>query len=127
MANSAQERINVKLEQIKSEYGAAIVDLLKEANRTRLKGKGRVTPAPAMDENSLRWSLSWQAGEISYGLAVVAHVADDGQQARVSKVWVHRHASTPLDFEGHTPTTRMRRLASLSLSELGEAINAECR
>jgi hypothetical protein len=32
-----------------------------------------------------------------------------------------------MDFEGHTPTTRMRRLTSLSIAAIREAIDAEWR
>jgi hypothetical protein len=40
-------------------------------------------------------------------------------------VFVHRHASTSLDYEDHTPTTRMRRLTGFSMKDIREAIEAE--
>ena len=67
----------------------------------------------------------WKDGAINFDLNVVVTIEDDGKHARVGRVWVQRHASTSLDFEGHTPTTRMRRLTGLSLDEIREAIEAE--
>jgi hypothetical protein len=109
--------------------------LLQEINKTKLKGEGKITAAPVVDQNTLRWTLAWKApapgalgkkaGTVSYELNIVAFVEDDGREARMAKAWVHRRASTPMEFEGHTPTTRMRRLARLSLPEIREAIEAE--
>lgn len=120
-----QERIDKKIEEIKTMLGKDIVTLLRQVNATRLGGKGKVTNTPVADRASLRWMLEWKHDKISYDLNVVVRFDDDGQTARVAGVWVHRHASTPLEFEGHTPTTRMHRLTGLSIKEIKEAIEAE--
>jgi hypothetical protein len=121
-----QARVAAKIEEINHAYGSDIRDLLKEVSRTRLKNKGKLTLAPAIENNSLRWTLSWKEQQkISLELHVIISVEDDGHAAKVGRVWIHRHASTSIDFEGHTPTTRMRRLASLSIDEIREAIDAE--
>ncbi len=121
-----QARITEKIEQVKHAYSDEINELLKEVNRARLNGKGKITEAPIVEGNSLRWTLAWkEERKISLELNIVVNIEDDGQQARVGRVWVHRHASTPLDYEGHTPTTRMRRLTALSIPEIKEAIEAE--
>ncbi len=127
MTDSTQDRINRQIEQVKNEFSKSIVELLKEVNKQHLKGKGNVAPQPIIDRTNLRWTLAWKVGKISYDLNIVANVEDDGKQARISKVWVHRHASTDYDFDGHTPTTRMRRLTGLSLAEIKEAIEAELK
>ena len=125
--NSQKQRIDAKIEEVKGEYAAGIHELLSEVNATRLKGKGKIEP-PVVEGSSLRWTLAWrEESKISLELNIVANVEDDGRQARVGRVWVHRHASTPMDFEGHTPTTRMRRLTSLSIAAIREAIDAEWR
>lgn len=121
-----QARVDAKIAEIDRAYGSDIRDLLKEMNKTRLKNKGKLTLAPVIENNSLRWTLSWkELQKISLELHVIVSVEDDGHSAKVSRVWIHRHASTPVDFEGHTPTTRMRRLASLSIDEIRDAIDAE--
>ncbi len=121
-----QARITEKIEQVKHAYSDEINELLKEVNRARLNSKGKITEAPIVEGNSLRWTLAWkEERKISLELNIVVNIEDDGQQARVGRVWVHRHASTPLDYEGHTPTTRMRRLTTLSIPEIKEAIEAE--
>jgi hypothetical protein len=124
-ANSQQMRIKRKIEEVKNDFGDAICDLLKEVSKTHLKGKGKLAAAPVIERNSLRWTLEWKIGEISFDLNVIAVVEDDGRAARVARVLVQRHASTPLEFEGHTPTTRMRRVAKLSIADIREAIEAE--
>jgi len=125
LKSEAQERITQKIDQVKATLGNDIVTMLEQVNATRLAGKGKVTPTPVADRASLRWVLEWKQGKISYDLNVVVRFDDDGQTARVAGVWVHRHASTPLEFEGHTPTTRMHRLTGLSIKEIREAIEAE--
>ena len=119
-----QERINKKIEEVKIALGKDLVVLLKQANATRLAGKGKVTTAPVVDRASLRWRLEWKQDRVSYDMNVVVRFDDDGQTARVAGVWVHRHASTPMEFEGHTPTTRMR-ITGLDIEEIREAIEAE--
>ena len=121
-----QGRINAKIEEIKGIHSDGIQELLKEVNRTRLRGKGNITETPIIEGNSLRWRLAWkEKRKISFELSIVVNVEDDGRQAHVGRVWVHRHASTPLDYEGHTPTTRMRRLTGLNIPDIREAIEAE--
>jgi|GEM_PF-788775 len=121
----AQERIAQKIEEVKNALGKDLVELLKQINATRLGGKGKVTETPVVERASVRWTLAWEQGKISYDLNIVVRFDDDGKNARVAGVWVHRHASTPMEYEGHTPTTRMHRLTGLSIKEIKEAIDAE--
>ena len=121
-----QARVDAKLEEIKLAYGDAINRLLKEINQARLKGRGKIKPTPVIENNSLHWVLSWKEQQkISFELDVIVSIEDDGRAAKVGRVWVRRHASTEIDFDGHTPTTRMRRLATLSMEGIREAIDAE--
>lgn len=120
-----QKRITQKVEEVRAAFGKDIVSLLKQVNAARLAGKGKVAAAPVVDRASLRWGLAWKEGKIAYDINVVVRFDDDGQAAHVAGVWVHRHASTSLEFEGHTPTTRMHRLTGLSIKEIREAIEAE--
>jgi hypothetical protein len=121
-----QARINAEIEVVRRRYGNGIRELLKEINTARLKSKGKLTTIPITEGSSLRWTLAWtDEHKILFELSIIVNIEDDGHQARVGRVWVHRHASAPLDYEGHTPTTRMRRLAGLSLADLREAIDAE--
>ncbi len=120
-----QARIASQIDRVIQEYSNAISDLLKETNKTRLKGRGKITEAPLIEGNSLRWTLTWKEQKVSYELSILVNIEDDGQKANVGRVWVHRRASTPIDFEGHTPTTRMRRLARLNIDEIREAIELE--
>jgi hypothetical protein len=122
---NAQERIDEKIEQVKREFGSGVMNLLKAANRTHLRSRGKVTILPLVDRNNVRWGLSWKDKKMSYDLNIVVAINDDGIQARVDRVWVHRRVSTPFDFDGHTPTTHMRRLTSLAIAEIAEAIEAE--
>jgi hypothetical protein len=125
MTTQAEERISNKLDEIQQEIGTSIVELLREMNKTKLAGKGKVSMRPTRERASMRWTLAWKQEKISYDLNLIVSVNDDGTQARVDRVWVHRHASSDYDFDGHTPTTRMRRLTSLSLEEIKQAIEAE--
>ena len=119
-------RIVAKIEQVKQEHTDVVCNLLRETNKTRLEGRGAVTEAPLIEGNSLRWTLTWKEQQkISFELSVLVNIEDDGHKADVGRVWVHRRASTSLDFEGHTPTTRMRRLAHLDINEIRQAIEAE--
>lgn len=122
---TAENRINQKIEQIKAEIGLAVVNLLKDANRRYLKSKGKMNTLPTIERNSIRWTLAWKEEKTTFDLNVVVAVTDDGTQARVDRVWVHRHVTTPFDYDGHTPTTHMRRLTSLSIAEIKSAVEAE--
>ncbi|MBI5029542.1 MAG: hypothetical protein HZB51_03380 [Chloroflexi bacterium] len=122
---SAENRINQKIEQIKNDIGVAITNLLKDANKRYLKTKGKVSTMPTIDHNNLRWTLAWTEEKITFDLSVVIAVTDNGTEARVDRVWVHRHVTTPFDYDGHTPTTHMRRLTSLSIAEIKSAVEAE--
>lgn len=126
LSTDAQARINELIEEIKNGIGKQITALLQEINTTRLAGKGKLAK-PVVDRASVRWTLAWEQNKISYDLNVIVRLEDNGKTARVAGVWVHRHASTPLDYEGHTPTTRMHRLTGLSIQEIREAVDAECR
>jgi hypothetical protein len=123
--NAQKARISAKVEEVKRDFSDGITELLKETNKWRLGGKGKIVAAPKVDHNSLRWTLAWKEGKIAFELNVVVSIEDDGRRARVGRVWVHRHASTPFDFDGHTPTTRMRRLTGLAIEEIREAIETE--
>jgi hypothetical protein len=122
---SAEDRINQKIDQIKGELGAAIVSLLKDTNKRHLKSKGKVNTSPTIERNSVRWTLAWTEEKATFDLSVVIAILDDGSKARVDRVWVHRHVTTPFDYDGHTPTTHMRRLTSLSIAEIKTAVEAE--
>lgn len=126
LSAEARARINELIEEIKNGIGKEITALLKEINATRLGGKGKLAKL-VVDRASLRWTLAWEHHKISYDLNVIIRLEDNGKMARVAGVWVHRHASTPLDYEGHTPTTRMHRLTGLVLEEIKEAIETELK
>lgn len=127
MTTQAEERISNKLDEIQQEWSKPIVELLRETNKIKLGNKARLVARPARDRSGLRWTLAWRDDKIAYDLNVVVHVEDDGKAAKVSKVIVHRHASADYDYDGHTPTTRMRRLSELSLTEIKQAIEAELK
>jgi hypothetical protein len=124
LSAEAQARINELIEETQNGIGKQITALLKEINATRLANKGKVSQ-PIVNRASLRWTLAWEQNKISYDLNIIVRFEDNGKVARVAGVWVHRHASTPLDYEGHTPTTRMHRLTGLTIKEIREAIDAE--
>ncbi len=121
-----QERIDKKLGEIQRDVEPEVNGLFRELNRARLDDKGRVGRT-VRDRSSVRWSLAWTEEEsgIAFELAVILYVEDDGSAARFSKGWLHRRASAPIDFDGHTPTTRMRRIPSASPADVKEAILAE--
>ena len=122
---SAENRINQKIDQVKNDIGVAVVSLLKDANKRFLKSQGKVSTVPTIDRDNVRWTLAWMEEKITFDLSVVVAVKDDENEARVERVWVHRHVTTPFDYDGHTPTTHMRRLTSLSIAEIKSAIEAE--
>lgn len=126
MANAtAQERIDKKLGEIQRDVEPEIEALFGELNRARLNGRGEMGKM-VRDGNSLRWALAWREDSgIAYQLVVILYVEDDGRVARFSRGWVHRRASTPIEYEGHTPTTKMRRIASTSPAEIKDAILGE--
>ena len=124
--NEQRSRINQKLDELKRDMGPGIDGLLAELNRTRLNGKGTTAAAPAVEKNGLRWTLAWSAEQnVSYELNVVIQIEDTGKIARVSKVWIHRRVATPIGYEGHTPTTKMLLIATLSIANIREAILLE--
>ncbi len=127
MTTPAEERLNEKLAEIQQGVGKSIVELLHQTNKDKLAGKGKVSVHPIRERSALRWTLAWHEGKVAYDLNIVVYVEDDGTAAKVSKVLVHRHASADFDYDGHTPTTRMRRLTGLSLEELQQAIEAELK
>ncbi len=125
MADEQKTRIRQLLSSIQNDFRDPVANLLNEVSRTRLKGMGKLTAIAEVEQNNVRWTLEWQDGPIHFDLNVVAAVEDDGKQAKIGRVWVQRHASTAFDFDGHTPTTRMRRLTMFSPAEIREAIDAE--
>jgi hypothetical protein len=120
-----QERIQEKIKEVAGEFGGKIYAILQELNQTRLKGNGQLNEEPYADEHSLRWMMKWKEAQIAYELSVVIRFEDTGREAHIGGVWVRRHASTPLDFDGHTPTTRMRRVTNFSIKDIRDAIEAE--
>ncbi len=130
MTELAQKnRIESKLREIEQAHGKAIHALLEQLNQTRLQGKGTAAILPRVEKNTLRWSLKWKTdSKVSLEIAVAVGVEDDGQSAQIAGVWVHRHASAPMEFEGHTPTTTMNRLGlQISIPEIREAIDSQWR
>ena len=120
-----QERLQEKIKEVERDFGPKIYEILMSLNRERVKGKAQLNDEPYTDEHSLRWVMKWKEARIAYEMSVVIRVEDTGREARIGGVWVRRHASTPLDFEGHTPTTRMRRVTNFSIKDIREAIEAE--
>ncbi|MBI5303512.1 MAG: hypothetical protein HY868_15365 [Chloroflexi bacterium] len=125
MTDDQQARIKQLIGNIQVEFGDSVGALLQEVNHIRLKDNGTLLAKAAVERDSIRWTLEWHEGPIQFDLNVVAAIEDDGRYAKIARVWVQRHATTPLDYDGHTPTTRMRRLTALSLAEIREAIEAE--
>ena len=123
--DAAQERLQQKIREVERDFGTNIYELLMGFNRERLNGKASLNDEPYTDDHSLRWTMKWKEAKIAYELSIVIRVEDTGREARVGGVWVRRHASTPLDFDGHTPTTRMRRVTNLTMKELRDAVEAE--
>ncbi len=125
-ASTKQMRLNLKAEEIRKSFGHRIEGLLEKQNQTRLGGKGNIAASSPLEDGSLRWTLTWRRTDgIALELDVIVQIEDSKQGARVSRVIVRRHASTPLDYEGHTPTTKMRRLSDLSIDAIQEAILSE--
>jgi hypothetical protein len=125
MANPQRERLKEKIKEIEEQFGGDIYAILDELNRSHLKGKGHLNKEPYKDEYSLRWLIKWKESKIAYEMSVVIRVEDTGHEASIGGVWVRRHASTPLDYEGHTPTTRMRRVTNFTMQSIRDAIQAE--
>lgn len=124
-ADLVQERLQEKIKEVNRDFGSKIYEMLMHFNRERLNGKASLNDEPYTDEHSLRWMMKWKQAQITYELSIVIRVEDTGREARVGGVWVRRHASTPLDFEGHTPTTRMRRVTNFTMKEIQDAVEAE--
>lgn len=122
---AGQARINQMIDSLKNEFSSGVVAMLKDANRAHLNGKGKVTLSPVVDSMSIRWMLVWNEGKVSFELNIVVTMMDDGAQARVDRVWVHRHVTTPFDFDGNTPSTHMHRLTGLNLPEIRAAVESE--
>ena len=121
-----QARIDAKIEEIHRAYGGEIRDLLKEINNTRLKNKGKLTLTPVIENNSLRWTLSWkEQQEISLELHVIVSVEDDGHAAKVSRCRSVVTRSPRLIMTDTRRRRGLRRLASLSIDEIRDAIDAE--
>lgn len=125
MKNMIQDLAPEITEQFQREHGKRIVDLLGETNQTHLKGKGKLMLQPLINGNLLRWTLTWMQDQIAFDLNIVVNVATDGGQAQAESVFVHRHASAPYDFQGHIPTTRMRRVKGFSMAAIKDAVQAE--
>ncbi len=122
---SAQERIDKKLVEIQRDVEPEVNGLFRELNLARLDGRGKIGKT-VRDKTSVRWSLAWSVESgIAYELVVILYVEDDGSTARFARGWVHRRAAAPVEFEGHTPTTRMRRIPTASPADVKDAILAE--
>lgn len=125
MKNLLQTSANEITQQFQQEHGKRIIDLLGETNRAHLNGKGKLLLQPFINGNLVRWTLTWMQDQIAFDLNIVLNLVSNGGQAQVESVFVHRHASTPYDFPGHTPTTRMRRVKGFSMTAIKDAIQAE--
>ncbi len=121
-----QARVGQKIKEVEQQFGKAIYDLLEEMNRVRLNGKGELKQPASISSDSLRWMLTWKdSNQVSFEISVIVRIEDDGRQARIAGAWVHRRASTPIQFDGHTPTTKMRKVSQLSVEAIRSAIVAE--
>ncbi len=121
-----QNQLDQKLDATEREFSQPIYDLLGQVNETRLKNAGDIAKQLVRDRYSLRWVMKWQdSEEISYELNIVIRVEDTGSEARVSGIWVRRHAATLFDFDGDTPTTHMRRVTDISIQGIRAAVEAE--
>ncbi len=127
--STQRERIQKKISEIQSRYGKDLADLLEEINRARLGGKAQVAPVPQIDQNTLRWSLKWKTEDkVTFELVIAVGIEDDGRAAKIRGVWVHRRAAAPIEYAGHTPTTRMIRLGTLiSIAAIREATESQWR
>ncbi|MBI4789411.1 MAG: hypothetical protein HY782_20470 [Chloroflexi bacterium] len=120
MANStsdAEARLQRKASEVVRDHGPAIRQLLADLNKSRLKGLGRLGSAE-IGRMAIRWELQWKADPVTYRMHIAVTLADDGQKAFVDRVLVQREASAPYDFQGHTPTTMMKQIATLNVKEI---------
>jgi hypothetical protein len=123
VAEEAQSRLKAKAEEVARALGAPIEQLLADVNVTRLNNGGKIIPAE-IQAHHVRWALEWKSNAITYRLRVVVRLADNGQAARAEQTMVQCEASTPYNFEGHTPTTTMRQVVGVDLPHIREAVIA---
>jgi hypothetical protein len=97
-------RIRAKVLEVAEREGPWIQSLLAEVNATRLGGMARISPAPEIGTNSVRWNLEWQKDKLVFTINCVVRVMDDGHEARAMGIAVTRIISSAVDYEGHTPT-----------------------
>lgn len=122
---SVKNHVGEKAQQFLRKYGDQIGNLLNETNRVNLRGKGKILFHPISDDDILHWTLEWKQDQVSLDLNLVVHIEKNDGPLQIESVLVHRHASAPYDFEGHMPTTRMRRLNGFSMLEIKRAVDAE--
>lgn len=123
MANTspaAEARLDQLASVIAQNIGPGIQQLFAELNRTRLNGQGKVKSE--ISRRVIRWMLEWRTQSITYKMRVMILLADDEKRAFVDRVLVQKEASTPAIFEGHTPTTTMKQVTSVSLEEIHRAL-----
>ena len=120
MANptsDAEQRLQRKASEVVRDFGPSIHQLLAELNKARLKGAGRLGSAE-IGRKAIRWELEWSAEPVSYRMHIAVTLADDGQKAFVDRVLVQREASAPYNYQGHTPTTMMKQIATLDIKQI---------
>ncbi len=121
--NEVEVRLQQKASEVVRDYGPAIHRMLADLNASKLRGQGKVESAE-IGRKAVRWELTWQDGEITYGMHVAVTLADDGRRAFISRVLVQKMASTAYAYQGHTPTTMMKQINELNVPEIERAILA---
>ncbi len=117
---TSETRLKNKAAEVAEKSGAAIQQLLAELNAARLNGAGKISHDS--QPQHVRWSLEWKRETITYRLRIAARLVDDGSEARFDQVLVQKEAWTAYQFEGHTPTTTMKRVSSLDIAKIREAV-----
>ncbi len=121
MTTPAQARIKAKAEEIALTNDASIGQLLAELNASRLRGSGEIARAQ-IQEHHVRWALEWKESAVTYKLRIAVRLVDDGREARIDQILVQKEAWTPYSYEGHTPTTTMKKVAELDVAKIREAV-----
>ncbi|MBI3740674.1 MAG: hypothetical protein HY257_02820 [Chloroflexi bacterium] len=123
MPDAVEARLKQIAEQAIQQIGDDVQKLFAELNATRLDGKGKITDAE-IQMHHVRWGLEWKENAITFKIRVAVRLVDDGVAARVDQVLVQKEAWTPYDFEGHTPTTTMKQIATMDANKIRDAVDA---
>ncbi len=122
MIETPQEsRQGLKASELVRNFGPSIYRLLSELNTSKLNRQGKLGSAE-IGRRTVRWALEWQVGAVTYRIHVVIRIGDDGRAAFVDRVYVRKEAMTPYMYDGHTPTTLMKQVATLEVDEIRKAI-----